>query len=221
MRTLGLSVGAAALIASLAAPSLASAQRNSRRSMHRAIAPSATSSAVSPCRIDCGDYSLSVVSALLPVEDSGSTSPQVVTLVIENRGTATAPVSLVSVARQNQLAAAHHSTIPALAPGERATVQLPVETGPDGTQCISITIMPAPERDPATRQRLASAPAEGGSLQGLLPRVTDLTALPRLPYWTALPAIAVVPDDGRYATVDDISPFDVPNALEAFGSLRS
>jgi hypothetical protein len=104
-----------------------------------------------------------------------------VTIVIENKGTVTAPVSLISVAPRNHLTLARRSAIPALAPGQRTTVELPVETGPDGTQCLSITLTTAPATDPATARFLASAipdltggskyPSSGGSrsLGELLP----------------------------------------------------
>lgn len=211
MRTFGLSVGAVALAASLAAPSLANAQRNGHRSLRRAAVPSAARSTAARCSSDCGSYSLAVVSALLQVETPGSTS-DMVTLVIENRGTTPAPVSLVSVAPQNHLAAARRSTIPALAPGERATVQLPVETGPDGTQCISITMAPAPAANPGTARFLASAIPELGSVPG----ATGLplwSALPDLPYWPDLPDVAVVPDDRTYAEPGEFLPFDAYGAV--------
>ena len=92
----------------------------------------------------------------MPSESAGKAS-DVMTLVIENRGTITAPVSMVSVAPQNHLSLARQSAIPALAPGQRTTIQLPVQTAPDGTQCVSITISPAPAADPATARFLAAA----------------------------------------------------------------
>lgn len=205
MRTLGLSLGAVALATSLAVPSLAHAQRNGHRSLRRSAIPGAARSATHPCSADCGAYSLAVVSALLPVETPGSTS-DVATLVIENRGTAPAPVSLISVAPQNHLAAARRSTIPALAPGERATVQLPVETGPNGTRCISITISPAPANDPATAQFLASAIP--GLSNGLGAPPPALSALPEIPYWPDLPDVAILSDDRIFADLGEFLPFD-------------
>lgn len=130
MRTFGSQFGVVAIIASLAAPSVVTGQR-------------------------AEDYSLAVVSALLPSPKAGETS-DVVTLVIENRGTASAPASLVSVAPRNHLSLARTSTIPQLVPGQRATVQLPVEIGPDGTPCISITITAIPSVDPAIARFLAA-----------------------------------------------------------------
>ncbi len=130
MRTFGSQLGIVAVVASLAAPSVVAGQR-------------------------ADDYSLAVVSALLPAPTAGETS-DVVTLVIENRGTAPAPASVVSVAPRNHLSLARRSTIPLLVPGQRTTVQLPVEIGPDGTPCISITITAIPTVDPAIARFLAA-----------------------------------------------------------------
>ena len=209
-----------ALGVALVSPSMASAQR-SRRAARGTAAPHAANASANPCSEDCGDYSLSIVSALLPSESSGSAGAEFVTLVIENRGTAPAPVSFISVAPKNQLAAARHSTIPALAPGERATVRLPVETGTDGTQCISITISPAPVRDPAIAHALASATPTPGIADPTLPVVSGLARLSELPYWPDLPTLFVAPDEGLYANVDDASAFDAIRKSDAFGALAA
>lgn len=216
MRTFGPSLAAIALGVALVSPSMASAQRNSRRSVRGTVVPRPTNASANPCSEDCGDYSLSIVSALLPSESPESSGAEFVTVVIENRGTAPAPVSFISVAPRNQLAAARHSTIPALAPGERATVRLPVETGPDGTQCISITISPAPLRDPATAHVLASATPTPGVSDPTLPVASDLARLSELPYWPDLPVVFVAPDDGLYANADDASYFDAIRKSDAF-----
>ncbi len=159
MRTLVSSLGTLVIVASISATSSLSAQRNVRRS----APPAATSDEAGPvaptafhCKSDCGAYSLAVVSALLPAETEGVSS-SVVTLVVENRGGLSAPTATISVAPRNHLALAHLTTIPALGPGERTTVELPVSMAPDGTQCISITITPSPARLPAASQFLASA----------------------------------------------------------------
>ncbi|MEO7216891.1 MAG: hypothetical protein ABI026_01740 [Gemmatimonadaceae bacterium] len=195
MRTFGLGLRpfafsatlAAASAAILLAPSLANAQRNSRRAAHHAAKPEAASTAAQPCRSDCGDYTLSIVSALLPAETSGSTGSSFVTLVIENTGTAPAPSSVVSVAPKTRLASSRTSAVPPLAPGERVTLQLPVEIGPDGTECVSITIRPAPSQDPARVQVLASAetrPADAPQAQlPIVPAAIELPILPEMPYW--------------------------------------
>ena len=167
MRTFGLSLGVAAAAASLLAPSQLLAQRNVRRSTadvrvsepapaHHSAPAAPVGSSARHCTSDCGDYSLAIVSAVMPSESAGKAS-DVVTLVIENRGTIDAPVSMVSVAPQNHVSLARQSAIPALAPGQRTTIQLPVVTAPDGTQCVSITITPAPVADPATARFLAAA----------------------------------------------------------------
>jgi hypothetical protein len=218
MRTFGFCLGSAALAATLAAtlatPSLARAQRNSRRSAHHTTTPEAASAVAQPCSTGCGDYSLSVVSALLPAEAPGSAGSDVVTLVIENRGTVSAPVSLVSVGPKSHLVSARHSAIPALAPGERVTVQLPVEEGPDGTQCISITISPAPEQDPARLQVLAStAPIPATeAISGISRSLSDWSVSPDLPYWPDIPAVSELgPSD--YVAVSDFLPFSVYGAI--------
>jgi hypothetical protein len=216
---------AAALAATLVTPSLASAQRNTRRSAHHVAVPAtpprtspppspgAASRTAQSCNAACGDYSLAVISALLPAESPGtatSGASDVVTLVIENRGTAPAPASFVAVAPRNRLASSRHSVIPPLAPGERTTVQLPVENGPDGTQCISITISPAPALTSVTPQVLASAqamPSEPASQTApdFLAQLHDWSVAPDLPYWPDLPMTPGF-DLGDLATIADILP---------------
>ena len=159
MRTLSLSFGIAAAIVSLAALTPVAAQRTPRHSAHRASEGSLVTPAVQPCRADCGDYSLAVVSALLPIQTADSAA-NVVTLVVENRGTVSAPASVVSVAPRDHLILARRSSIPSLAPGQRTTIRLPVQIGPFGAQCISITISPAPVPDPGVARFLAAAIAD-------------------------------------------------------------
>lgn len=152
MRTFHSSLCVGAIAAALITPAVSGAQRNVRRSTRQAgVATSARSAR------HRGDYSLAVVSALLPSETPGVTS-DVVTLVIENRGTESAPASVISVAPKDHLTLARWSSIPALAPGQRAAVQLPVEIGPDGTPCISITITTAPAVAPAASFLAAAMP---------------------------------------------------------------
>ncbi len=149
---------AAAIVAvTLLSPSVASAQRHAR---HQSFTRPARdqSPAVARCTEDCDDYSLTVVSAVLPTAATDG-SWGYVTVVIQNRGMATAPVSVISVAPQNHLSLARHSSLGALAPGERATVQLPVEIGPDGTPCISINITTAPVPAAPEARFLAAGPA--------------------------------------------------------------
>jgi hypothetical protein len=154
MRTFRFSPAIVLAAASLAVPATATAQRHARSSARERSAPAATAPAGASAQ--SGDYTLAVVSALLPTETPGTASA-VVTLVIENRGTASAPVSVISVAPRNHLSLVSRSTIRQLAPGQRTTVELPVQNGPDGTECISITITPAPLADPGTAHFLASA----------------------------------------------------------------
>jgi hypothetical protein len=132
MRTFHSTLATAVLAVAIGTPSLARAQQS---------APA--------------DYALQVVSAVLPAATAGATS-DVVTLVIENRGSIDAPLSLISVAPRDHLSLARQSSIPALRPGQRTTVQLPVQIAADGTPCISITITTAPIPDPAVSRFLAA-----------------------------------------------------------------
>lgn len=88
------------------------------------------------------DYRLGVVNALFPYNDGTTAGPPLLTLVIENSGTARSPGSIVAVAPRNHLSLVSRLMIPSLAPGERSVVQLPLEIGPDGAPCIAITISP-------------------------------------------------------------------------------
>jgi hypothetical protein len=121
------------------------------------------------------------------------------------------------------------SSLPPLAPGERVTVQLPVETGPDGTQCVSITLSPAPTQDPAKVQVLASSAtlqsdnaAEAQSPSELwkpsapfgvqLPELQGLPPLPELPYWpdaTSIPSF----DAGNHRIASGSSFFNVADVV--------
>ena len=157
---------AAATFAMAVAPAAASAQRHVRRSTRTGMAttsrsPDATQHVPAPrhsraCGDDCGTYTIAVISAVLPSETAGVAS-DMVTLVVENQGTISAPASVITVAPKDHLTLARWSAIPALAPGQRTTVQLPVEIGPDGTPCISITIATAPPVAVPTTTFLASA----------------------------------------------------------------
>lgn len=167
MRTFGSTLAVVLSAATLLAPSELPAQRNARRVTTATRAPehpttprkavdARANSSATRCTSGCGDYSLAIVSAVMPSETAPAAS-DVVTLVIENRGTIDAPVSIVSVAPRNNLTLARRTAIPILAPGQRTTITLPVETAPDGTQCVSITISPAPAADPVTARFLAAA----------------------------------------------------------------
>jgi hypothetical protein len=88
------------------------------------------------------------------------------TVVIENRGSVEAPVSIISVAPRNHLSLARRSSIPALAPGERTTIELPVQFAADGSECVSITITASSIPAPSAVHTLASAasPSDFGQL---------------------------------------------------------
>lgn len=191
MRTF-LTLGAALAAASLVVPSQLPAQRNVRRSAPvvrapehsatpRRAAPGSVGSSATHCPDGCGDYSLAIVSAVMPSETSAPAS-NVVTLVIENRGTVAAPISMVSVAPRNHLSLARQSAIPALAPGQRTTIELPVANAPDGNECVSITISPAPVADPATARFLAAVIPDPQVGSGIFGELASIGAPVRVAY---------------------------------------
>lgn len=159
MRSFRPSLRVLALCAAVTVPLPAGAQRHVRRPAPNAIHQSrATATDYKAANI--GDYSLTIVSAVLPALTPDATS-DMATLVIENRGTMTSPASLVSVAPRDHLGLARQSSIAPLAPGQRATIRVPVRIGQDGTECISITITDAPvpiqPAEPAAARFLATA----------------------------------------------------------------
>lgn len=158
MSTFVSSLRTLAIAASIVVTPALSAQRHSPRTSAQSLATNGASEATATahCSANCNTYSLAVVSAVLPSETQSAAS-DVVTLVIQNRGGISAPPSMISVAPRNHLSLAHMTVVPALAPGERTTIELPVSTAPDGTQCISITITPSPVPPPAAARFLASA----------------------------------------------------------------
>ena len=153
MRSFQPSLRVLALCAAVTVPLPAGAQRHVRAPARTIAADYKAASA--------GDYSLAIVSAVLPALTPDVTS-DMATLVIENRGTVTSPASLVSVAPRDHLSLARQSSIAPLAPGQRATIRVPVRIGQDGTECISITITDAPvpvqPTYPASTRFLAAAP---------------------------------------------------------------
>ncbi len=111
---------------------------------------------IAPEEID-PDYTLSVVNALFPYNDGTTVGPPVLTLVIENTGTARSPGSVVAVTPRSHLSLVSRVVIPSLAPGERSVVQVPVEMGPDGAPCIAITFAPSTVPTLDEQLRFASA----------------------------------------------------------------
>lgn len=169
MRTLRSFSVVSAIAATILSASPAAAQRHARHQRLAATEQStpATSAVRAPtapsapcdngdCADDFDDYTLSVVTALFPY-DGATTGTQFMTLVIENRGTARAPSSVVAVAPRNHATLAKRVSFASLAPGARTTIQVPVEMGPDGVPCVTISIIPgvAPSVDQATRYALA------------------------------------------------------------------
>lgn len=198
------SLGLAFVAATIIAPS-AGAQRHSRRtSRAHPAAPSAStrpvSSTNSGCTEDCDDFSLSVVSAVLPSEAPGS-GQEYVTVVIENRGSVASPASVVMIAPKNHLSLARQSAVRSLAPGERATVQLPVELGPDGTPCVAITIRSAPIAPAANPAFLAAAPPS-------TPAPSTQTMSPNETQWAGAEA---------WGFVSPFDPFAMPYGASTLG----
>lgn len=140
----------------------AAAQRHVHRT--RTVSDVPTARAI-PARCNgdtCGeDYELAVVAALFPYDDGVTHGPAVLTLVIENRGTTAAPLSMLNVAPLMRNVAVHHSAIAALEPGERAVVEVPIEMGPDGAPCIAITVGPSLVPTPTQSLFYASAAIAG------------------------------------------------------------
>lgn len=146
----------------------AAAQRHVRRSRQASTVDDAPAARVIPARCNgdaCAeDYELAVVAALFPYDDGLTHGPAVLTLVIENRGTTAAPLSMVNVAPLMRNVAAHHSAISALEPGERTVIEVPIEMGPDGAPCIAITVAPSLVPSPTQSLFYASTAIVGPSV---------------------------------------------------------
>lgn len=91
---------------------------------------------------DDGDVDLAIVAALFPYNDGRIVGPGVITLVVENRGTTRAPLAVVDVTPLTRFASARHTSVGALGPGERTVIEIPVEMGPHGAPCVSISVTP-------------------------------------------------------------------------------
>lgn len=131
-----------------------------------------TGDRIMDCRIeDCSSQAdVRVVSALFPYDDGRTVGPQLLTLVLENSGTARSAGSVVVVAPRQHLSLVSQQIVPSLAPGERTVVQIPLQVGPDGAPCIAITINQgiSPTLDQSIRYASAASangaprPAVGG-----------------------------------------------------------
>jgi hypothetical protein len=92
-------------------------------------------------RASSSDYSLAIVAALFPYDDGViRTEDPVLTLVVENRGSAPAPAFSVDVTQRTRLASFSRSPVAMLAPGERAVVQIPLEMTANGAPCVAVTL---------------------------------------------------------------------------------
>lgn len=112
-----------------------------------------------------GDYQLAIVAALYPYDDGTIRGPGVLTLVIENRGSAAAPLTTLEAAPVARLAnaafsVARRAPVAALLPGERTVVEIPLTVGADGAvPCLSISVSPNIVPTPAQTQFYAAGPA--------------------------------------------------------------
>jgi hypothetical protein len=152
---------ALAFAGSLAAAPLAAAQGADPAPTPRFIPARCTGAA-------CGDdVRLAIVAALYPYYDGAVRGPGVLTLVIENRGDAPAPISTLEVAPVTRVAsyasyasytAARRASVDALMPGERTVVQIPLELDANGgAPCISIAVSPSILPTAARTQVFASS----------------------------------------------------------------
>ena len=199
---------AALLVVSLAAPSTSRAQRDGisrSHSSHAKFAGSARGSSIASkaCVNDCDDWSLAVVSAVLPGEPVRGDADYV-TVVIENRGSVASPASVVMVAPRNHLSLVRRSSIRPLAPGERTTVQLPVTIGPDGVPCVSITITSAPIPPAPAAQFLAAGPAAPA-----IPVAPVAPSVPAETQWAGAERWTFVPPFGEAELLNGSSQGDV------------
>lgn len=158
MRTFGLqhfSIALVAIAGSLAAAPVAAQQSVDPAPTARIIPARCTDAACG------GDFQLAIVAALYPYYDGTVRGPGVLTLVIENRGRAPAPISALEVAPLARFASytvARRAPVDALMPGERTVVEIPLELDANGgAPCISITVSPSIVPTPAQRQVFASS----------------------------------------------------------------
>lgn len=135
-----------------------------------APAPAAPTAHFIPARCTdalCGaDFHLAIVAALYPYDDGVVRGPSVLTLVIENRGTAPAPIATLAVTPVAHFANAsfavpRNAQVDALQPGERAVVQIPLVLDANGgAPCLAFTV--SPSIVPTTQRQVyaaAGAPA--------------------------------------------------------------
>lgn len=96
-----------------------------------------------------GDFQLAIVAALYPYDDGLVRGPSVLTLVIENRGSAPAPIATLAVTpvahfSNASYAVERHAQMDALLPGERTVVQIPLTLDANGgAPCLAFTVSPS------------------------------------------------------------------------------
>lgn len=142
MRTFGPQHFSIALLAAALAAAPLAAQQSARVDN---VTPTAR---IIPARCSdaaCGgDFQLAIVAALYPYDDGSIRGPSVLTLVIENRGSAPAPLATLDVAPLARFAVARRAPVAALMPGERTVVEIPLTLDPNGgAPCLSITVSPS------------------------------------------------------------------------------
>lgn len=160
MRTFGPQHFSIAVIAAALAAAPLAAQRSARAddlTPRARIIPARCSDA------GCGaDYQLAIVAALYPYDDGSIRGPSVLTLVIENRGSAPAPLATLDVAPLARFAVARRAPVAALMPGERTVVEIPLTLDANGgAPCLSITVSPSVMPTAAQTQFYAGGPVSG------------------------------------------------------------
>jgi len=111
-----------------------------------------------------GNYQLAIVAALYPYDDGSIRGPSVLTLVIENRGLAPAPLAALEVVPVAHFAnaafiSARRAPVAALLPGERTVVEIPLTLDANGgAPCLAFSVSPSIVPTPAQTQRYAAAP---------------------------------------------------------------
>lgn len=111
-----------------------------------------------------GDYQLAIVAALYPYDDGSIRGPSVLTLVIENRGSAPAPLAALEVKPVAHFAnaafiTARRAPVASLLPGERTVVEIPLTLDANGgAPCLAISVAPSIVPTPAQTQLYAAAP---------------------------------------------------------------
>lgn len=147
MRTFGPQHFSTAILATALAVASTAAPLGAQQQPSSDVAPTARFIPARCTDAACGgDFQLAIVAALYPYDDGVTRGPSVLTLVIENRGRAAAPLAALEVAPVTPLASfavARRAPVAALLPGERTVVEIPLTLDANGgAPCLSITVLP-------------------------------------------------------------------------------